>query len=116
MNIQASVASCTSKEGDSLDPTCTQKSLRHPQTSQQTMGTSLSPKEYEPPLPTTPEGTYSYPSAYKGDGYSANPQMSPEHIPNSSKTLNFTLSSKEALEHVLPNKHAMKADTLYKRC
>ena len=54
MHIQASALSCTSKEEDSLDSTCTQKSLRPPQTSQETMGNFLSPKEYEPPLPSTP--------------------------------------------------------------
>ena len=45
--------------------------------------------EYEPPLPSTPDCTNSYPFAYRGVGYSSNPQMSLEHTTNSPKTLNL---------------------------
>lgn len=50
LHTQESVATCTAKEGNSLDSTCAQESIGPPQTSQETMRTSLSLKRISPLL------------------------------------------------------------------
>uniref|UniRef100_A0A9L6KDQ4 Uncharacterized protein n=1 Tax=Mus musculus TaxID=10090 RepID=A0A9L6KDQ4_MOUSE len=111
LHTQESVASCTAKEGDSLDSTCAQESIGPPQTSQEIMRTSLSPQEDQPSSPTTQDDIDSYPPGQRAVGPSPCPQMSPEYLPNAQKPLGSTSSSKGHLEPVLPIKLATTPDT-----
>ena len=111
LQTQESVASCITKEGNSLDSTCAQESIGPPQTSQETMRTSLSPQEDHPSSPTTQDAIDSYPPGQRAVGPSPCPQMSPEYLPNAQKALGSTSSSKGPLEPVLPIKLATTPDT-----
>uniref|UniRef100_A0A9L6KDT8 Uncharacterized protein n=4 Tax=Mus musculus TaxID=10090 RepID=A0A9L6KDT8_MOUSE len=111
LQTQESVASCITKEGNSLDSTCAQESIGPPQTSQETMRTSLSPQEDQPSSPTTQDAIDSYPPGQRAVGPSPCPQMSPEYLRNAQKALGSTSSSKGPLEPVLPIKLATTPDT-----
>ncbi|XP_038956234.2 mucin-17-like [Rattus norvegicus] len=110
MQTQVSIASLTSKERDSLDSICAKKCIRPPQNSQEAMGTSLSPQD-QPCSPTTQDAIHSSKYAERVVSLTLYPQAAPEHLPNTPKALDFTLSSEGALEPVLPIKQARKPDT-----
>jgi len=110
MQTPVSVASSTSEERDSLYSFCAKECIRPPQISQEAIGTSLSP-QYQPSSPTTEDATHSSKYAHRVSSRSVYPQADPEHLPNTSKALDFTLSPEGALEDLLPTKQARNPDT-----
>ena len=89
MRTPVSVASSTSEETKSLDSICAKECIRPLQISQEDMGTSLSPQD-QPSSPTTEDATHSSKCAQRVSCPSLYPQGDPGHLPNTSKSLDFT--------------------------